>query len=200
MPVTLPPALEPTRRHFLHILEGIDVAPLRAALLAKPHLFGQHCARADAYGSPHTAMTDIWVRYNHIDKLGPTFNDEHDAVWYPAYAELPELNDILFPLMTAVRGERLGGVLITKLPPGGEIAQHVDRGWHAGYYDKFYVAVQNGRGALFHFPEGDIVARPGDCYWFDNSVPHGVVNGSDEDRLALIVCIKTDLFRRLKGD
>lgn len=200
MPVKLPTGPETNRRHFLHIVEGIDVAPLRAALQAKPNLFGQHRARAEAYGSPHTAMSDIWVRYNHIDNLGPHFNDEHDAVWYPAYAELPELDAILFPLMTLVRGERLGGVLITKLPPGGEIAQHVDGGWHAGYYDKFYIAVQNGHGALFNFPSGDIVAQPGDCFWFDNSVPHGVVNGSDEDRLALIVCIKTDLYRRLKSD
>lgn len=184
--------------HFLHIAAGIEVEPLRAALQARPHLLGQHRARAESYQSPHAAMTDIWVRYNHLDKLGPHFNDEHDAVWYPSYSELPELRSILFPLMAFVEGERLGGVLITKLPPGGEIALHVDRGWHAGYYEKFYIAVQNEPGALFHFPEGDLVAQPGDCFWFDNSVPHGVTNGSAADRFALIVCIKTDLFKGLR--
>ena len=182
--------------HYQHIAEEIDVAPLRAALEAKPHLFGQQTARATAYGSPHKAMTDIWVRYNHIDNLGPACNDEHDSVWYPAYAELPELDPILFSLMGFVHGERLGGVLITKLPPGGVIAPHVDTGWHADYYEKFYIAIRNEPGAWFHFPDGDFRARDGDCYWFDNSVTHSVVNGSDHERLALIVCIKTDKFAR----
>lgn len=165
--------------------------PLRAALEAKPHLFGQHTARATAYGSPHTEMSDIWVRYNDIKNLGPAFNDEHDSVWYPAYDELPELRKILFTLMACVEGERLGGVLITKIPPGGQIAPHVDRGWHADYYAKFYIAIQNDPGALFRFPGGDIVATPGDCYWFDNSVTHSVINDSGRDRLALIACVKT---------
>lgn len=181
---------------YQHIATEIDVGPLRAALAAQPYLFGQHRARADAYGSPHRAMSDIWVRYNDIRNFGPHFNDEHDAVWYPAYDQLPELDPILFGLMGFVGGERLGGVLITKLPPGAEIATHVDSGWHADYYEKFYVAVQNAPGAVFRFPSGDIVAQPGDCYWFDNSVPHGVINGSCEDRIALIVCIKTRKYQR----
>lgn len=182
--------------HFLHIAEGIDVAPLRAALAVKPHLFGAHPARACAPGSPHMAMSDIWVRYNAIERLGPQFSDEHDAVWYPAYAELPELAPIIFGLMEHVQGERLGGVLITKLPPGGVIAPHVDRGWHADYYEKFTIAVRNPPGALFRFPDGDMAARDGDCYWFDNSVPHSVINDTAEDRLALIVCIRTARFPR----
>lgn len=184
------------RMDFQHIAKEIDVGPLRAALAAKPHLFGQHTARATAYGSPHQAMSDIWVRYNDIRHLGPTFNDVHDSVWYPSYAELPELDPILFALMGFVHGERLGGVLITKLPPGGSIAAHIDAGWHASYYEKFYIAVENGAGALFRFPSGDIVAQPGDCYWFDNSVPHCVDNGSAADRIALIVCIKTAKYQR----
>lgn len=183
-------------RNFVQIGAGINVAPLCAALDTNRDLFGMHTQRAMAYGSPHAAMSDIWVRYNHIDNFGPQFNDPHDAVWYPAYRRLPELRPLLFDLMAAVEGERLGGVLITKLPPGGVIDAHVDSSWHADYYEKFYIAVKNGPGALFQFPEGAIEANPGDCYWFDNSVPHGVRNDSDGERIALIACIKTDQFKR----
>lgn len=182
--------------NFLHIAAGIDVAPLSAALDAQPDLFGQHNQRAVAYQSPHKAMSDIWVRYNHIDNLGPLFNHEHDAVWYPAYDQLPELAPIIFGLMGFIEGERLGGVLITKIPPGGRIDTHTDTGWHADYYEKFTIAVKSAPGAVFRFPQGDIAAVPGDCYWFDNSVPHSVENNSDEDRIALIVCIKTRKFQR----
>lgn len=179
---------------FQQIAYGLNVEPLRAALAAKPHLFGQHSARVCG-ASPHRSVTDIWVRYNDIANLGPNFNDEHDAVWYPAYAELPELTPILFALVGYVQGERLGGVLITKLPPGGEILPHVDSGWHAGYYDKFYIPVQNDPGALFRFPSGDLIATPGEVYHFNNDIPHSVDNRSMSDRIALIVCIKTDKYK-----
>lgn len=184
--------------HFLPLATGIDVAPLRAALDAQPDLFGVYTDRAAYPGSPHQEMTDIWVRFNALAKRGPEFNAEHDSVWYPAYAALPELKPIIFGLMRAVEGERLGGILITKIPPGGAIAAHVDSGWHAGYYEKFYIAVQNAPGAVFRFPDGDLVAAPGDCYWFNNSVSHSVENNADQERIALIVCIKTDIFKGAK--
>jgi hypothetical protein len=181
--------------HFHHLLHSLPVAPVVAALGAQPHLFGQHPDRARAPNSPHREATDIWLRYNDYRNLGPTFNDEHDSVWYPAWYALPELAPLVFGLMHEVQGERLGGILITKLPPGGQIARHTDHSWHARYYDKFYIALQNAPGSVFSFPDGDIHAQAGDCYWFDNSVPHSVHNQSGQDRLALIVCIKTDLFK-----
>jgi hypothetical protein len=175
---------------FLKIAHGIDMLPLQLALQKKPHLWGQHGARKYAEASPHLAMTDIWVRYNHIDNLGPNFNDEHDSVWYPAINDLPQVRPIVMGLMARVEGERLGGVLITKIPPGGSIAPHVDGGWHAGYYEKYYVAVKNDPGAVFGFPDGDIHANTGDVYWFRNDIPHWVNNDSSDERIAMIACIK----------
>lgn len=181
--------------HF-KIAEGFDVLPLQQALKSNPQLFGQHRQRAEAYISPHTAMSDIWVRYNHIDNYKDLarFNEEHDSVWYPAYREIPEIKPLVFGLMSLVQGERLGGVLITKVPPGGRIEPHTDHGWHAGYYSKFYIPIQNAEGATFSFPDGVIRPSLGDVYWFDNSFPHWVENNSKEDRIALIVCIRTELF------
>lgn len=193
--MTAPPA---PSRHFQPVCRGLDVAALRAALARRPDLFGQHGARAYA-GSPHQGMTDIWVRYNAPYNLGPFFNDEHDPVWYPAWHQLPELHGLVFDLMRRVEGERLGGILITKLPPGASIAPHVDCGWHADYYEKFTIAVANPPGALFRFPDGDIAAENGDCWWFDNSVPHAVDNPTDHERIALIVCIRTALYAHPGG-
>ncbi len=188
------PHLNPPR-HFRHLLHSLPVAPLVAALATQPHLFGQHPERTSAPNSPHREATDIWLRYNDYRNLGPAFNDPHDSVWYPAWHALPELAPLVFDLMHHVAGERLGGILITKLPPGGLIAPHTDHSWHARYYDKFYIALQNAPGSVFCFPDGDIHAQAGDAYWFDNSVPHSVHNHFGQDRLALIVCIKTDQFK-----
>lgn len=181
-------------QNFLKIAEGINVLPLQMALVRQPELFGRHSARADSYQSPHAAMTDIWVRYNAIgnfERDPATFNDEHDSVWYPAAAAIPEARAIALGLMALVGGERLGGVLITKIPPGGRIAPHVDRGWHAEYYDKYFVPIQNDDGAVFGFEDGVIAPKLGDAYWFYNGNPHWVENNSQRDRIAMIVCIRT---------
>lgn len=187
---------------FLQIADNFDVQPLKKALELHTQLFGLFKQRATAYGSPHTDMTDIWVRYNAISNFDPKnparFNEEHDPVWYPSYYALPELKSIIFPLMALTDGERLGGVLITKLAPGGEIKPHTDAGWHAGYYEKFYVPIKNGKGSIFGFPEGDVEAKEGCVYWFRNDVTHWVKNNSGEDRIAMIVCIKTDKYKGLR--
>jgi hypothetical protein len=180
-------------RSFMKIAEGINVLPLQMALARQPELFGRRKQRAEAYVSPHTAMTDIWVRYNDFKNYTDlaTFNDEHDSVWYPEYHAIPQIRPIIFWLMNHVEGERLGGVLITKVPPGGRIEPHTDHGWHAEYYDKYYIPIQNDEGAIFGFEDGVIAPQLGEVYWFRNDVPHWVENNSNRDRISLIVCIRS---------
>lgn len=184
-------------RHFVKAGE-FDVSVLAAELEAQPELWDVHGWRKNLPGGPHARMSDIWIRYNAWHHVGPSFNDEHDSRWYPAYDKLPSLRTIIFPLMAMVRGERLGGVLITRIPPGAGINMHVDRGWHVDYYDKFYVSVQSAPGAKFICHEGGDEAlepKPGECWRFDNRKPHSVFNQSAEDRVTLIVCIRTEKYQ-----
>lgn len=177
-----------------HYSGRLDVGALRIALLAQPELFGRNVERVCS-ASPHRTTTDIWVRYNDRRPFDAgarpwsEFNDEHEGVWYPEADSLP-VREVVFNLMRAVQGERLGGVLITKLPPGQAIEPHVDAGWHAQHYEKFYVAVQNEPGSVFGFPEGEIHAASGEVYWFRNDVTHWVRNDSPVNRLSMIVCIR----------
>ena len=167
----------------------IDVSGLAKTLTENPDLFGRYDWRKEKYA--HTDMRDIWVRYNNPKEIGDTFNDEHSSIWYPVINDIPEVLSICAQLMELTFGERLGGVLITKLPPGGKIKRHIDGGWHAEYYEKFFVPIQNPKGAKFCW--NDVVLEPdaGEVYEFDNSVEHWVENDSEEDRIAMIVCIKT---------
>lgn len=190
-------------RHFLKISEGIDVAPINAELAAHPELWDQFSSRKVSAGTPHSGMSDIWVRYNAIDRLDRanprTFNDEHVPVWYPAWEKLPALRSIIFDLMSEVEGEMLGGVLITRIPPGQGIDKHIDNSWHVAYFDKFYVSLQSAAGAEFSC-EVDGVAetlnpKAGEIWRFDNKKLHWVKNNSDQDRVTLIVCIRTDMFK-----
>jgi len=174
----------------------LDVAALKGALTLMPEEFGKYPQRGEFEGSPHSEMKDIWVRYNNVEpylKSGDfsTFGDEHDSIWYDIADRLPVKN-LLFEIMKEVDGERLGGVLITKLSPGGKIKPHTDAGWHASYYDKYYIPIQNKKGSVFGFEDGIITPEEGDVWWFNNSVRHWVENNTDEDRIAMIVCVKTE--------
>lgn len=190
-------------KYFLKVSEGINVKPLLWQLGSNPDLWDMHRRRKEGPSTPHSKMSDIWVRYNDVEPYEKSgnyagFNDQHFPIWYPAYQRMPALKPLIFNLMAQVDGEHLGGILITRIPPGEKIAQHVDRGWHVEYHDKFYLSVKSGPGAKFICHEGDTEAlepKAGDCWRFDNRLSHSVVNDSNEDRITLIICIRTEKYK-----
>ena len=183
-------------KNFHQIAQGLDVSALRLQIARQPWLWDRNDMRKTWAGTPHRQMSDIWLRYNAWENFRPdepaAFGGEHDSVWYPASDALPAAKPIIHGLMTQVHGERLGGVLITRIPPGGVIEAHTDVGWHPEYYDKFYVQLESGDGADFWCGDESITPKRGDVYFFDNSKIHGVRNNSTEDRMTLIVCIRCD--------
>lgn len=191
-----------TEPFFQWIRAGVEVEPLLAEIDAQPDLWNQHPFRKTFVGTAHSRMDDIWVRYNAYEQLGlhgpAQFGEEHVPVWYPAWERLPALRSIVFDLMADVQGEMLGGIFITRVPPGEGIDPHADRGWHVDYYEKFYLSLRSAPGAEFLCRGGGrteaICPAPGEIYRFDNRRLHWVVNESDEDRVTLIVAIRTDMF------
>jgi len=181
---------------FSKIHSGINVEAAQIELYGNRHLFGEFNARKIS-GPVHAQMDDIWLRYGDIKTMVQTGDyskiaEEHDAIWLQ---DLPECKKICFEVMKIVNGERLGGVLITRLPSGGEILPHKDLyGWHPNYYDKVYVPIENEKGAVFGFDYGDIDPDIGDAWMFDNSFKHWVVNFSNKERIAMIICVKQEKY------
>lgn len=165
-----------------------DVSAALRDIKNHPQVWNVHRMRKDVY--VHNQMSDIWVRYNAIENMGPHFNDEHISVWYPEAKYLPSVVGLVDKVYEYVGGKQLGGVLITKIPPGGRVEPHVDGGWHACYYEKFAVQLKGNLRQAFHFEEVSLSAMPGELYTFDNSRTHWVTNDSMEDRITLIICIK----------
>lgn len=167
----------------------VDVESLRAQLESKSFLWDKNKARRMGPESPHREMTDIWIRAN-PHPTGGDYTREHDSTWFSAFYDLPACRQIIFDVMAAVDGERLGDILITKLPPGKQIYPHADDGWHAKYYKKFYIPIKNEPGAIFGFEDGDINPEIGDVWYFENDKLHWVRNDTDTDRIAMIICIR----------
>lgn len=169
------------------IADGVNIIPMLWALQKNPHLWNADLMRTKDPESPHHEVDDIWVRYSKVAELhGP-----HESSWYPAAEVLP-VRDIIYPLMQFVKGEQLGGVLITRIPAGKSCKPHHDNGWHAQYYQKFCVQIQSAPGQEFCFEDERLEARPGDVYGFRNEFVHWVTNPGEYDRISMICCIKTD--------
>lgn len=184
-------------RNMHMIARGANVAPLVNELHRQPWLWNQVTLRTAPEQSPHHGLDDIWVRYNPLENYDPDkgladFNKEHDARWYPAYYSLPSVRPLVFDLMRLVEGERLGFVLITRIPPGATCKPHVDRGWHAEYYDKYAIQLESAPGQTFQFAGESLCTEPGDVFWFNNLEEHAVFNPTEHDRMTMIVCIRSN--------
>ena len=174
---------------------NFDISEALKEIHAHPELWDEITLRTAHKGVDYFHQSsDIWLRTNDLknyDPLHPAeFVKDHHSVWYPSIEQLPAVKDLIFKVMTLVRGEELGGVLLTRVPVGGMIKPHTDSGWHQEYHEKFAVQIQGNYLQAFHFEDGSLSADPGDVYWFDNSFTHWVTNDSGEDRITLIISIK----------
>jgi hypothetical protein len=172
---------------------GWDVEPLQQQLAAHPDVWNRHTMRTASEGTPHREVDDIWVRYNAWENFSgdaEAFNSEHESEWYPVVAQLPAAWSLARRVARLAGMRKLGGVLITRVPPGGEVKPHVDHGWHAHAHDKIAVQIQGNRGQSFCFDMVSLRTVPGDVYQFDNSFKHWVLNPTDQERITMIVCVR----------
>ena len=180
--------------NFLKIAQNVDVLPLALEIARQPELWNRNDHRLSQTGSPHRETDDIWLRYKvAAEEDKSKFHEPHESVWYPAFYSLPTARKLIFDLMARVEGERLGGILIYRVPAGKQIYVHTDSAWHAQFYEKFNISISSNPNVHFYYPEHDnaMSSNTGDVYWFKNTIPHGVKNMSQNDQIIMTVCIKT---------
>lgn len=171
-----------------------DVTGLLWQLRAHPALWDQNTSRTSPETSPHHGLSDIWARYA---GLGVDGSRPHTSIWYDTPLT-PDLQTLAARLMNMTGGEELGGVLITRIPPGAECKPHTDPGWHARYYEKVAVQIDSAPGQAFMFHGERLESRPGDVFWFDNAHEHWVPNPTKYERITAIFCIRTTMFDDIK--
>lgn len=208
-------------KYLQPMVYGLEIDPVVAELDSHWELWNQYTLRTGGCAPVHNAVSDIWVRYRAWDEwqgiqeeykthcrngmpwnpdaeqrhkwaLADFVAEEHESVWYTAGYQLLALRSLIFELMRHVEAERLGGVLITRIPPGGKVLPHIDRGWHAKYYEKIAVQLKSAPGQAFCYADGRFECPAGTVYAFDNSQEHWVDNDSDVERQTLIICLRRD--------
>lgn len=178
---------------FLRIAHGVDVAPVLMELHRAEHLWDANPMRRTYPGTPHAAMTDITVRYMPEDQVtAAARGKEHRNVFWPAWSALPSLRPLVFNLMARVQAVELGSILITKLPPGGEILPHSDAGsWAPEYYNmKCHMTLAGS--SLSKCEDEEIRMVQGDVWTFDNLLIHSVLNVGAGERICCIVSMRCD--------
>lgn len=180
---------------FIQLATQVETLPLRLELERNAAtLWDADPTRRTYPNTPHGQMVDICVRYMepHLLTDLQVRKGEHRNVFWPAWYELPALRPVVFGLMTRVQAVELGSILITKLPPGGRILPHSDKGsWAAEYYNtKAHWTVQ---GEAFVTCD-NVTAKfeSGTVWTFDNLLQHDIVNEGYDDRVCVIVSMRCD--------
>ena len=179
---------------FLRIAHGADVMPVLLDLQRAPHLWDQNRTRREYPDTPHGQMTDIWVRFRPARDIVDldSHREEYRCVFWPAWRELPALRPLVFAMMSRVSAVELGSILITRLPPGGEILTHSDRGgWAPEFYNtKCHLTLA---GSSRSTCDGETVAMSqGEVWTFDNLLSHSIANAGDCDRIVCIVSMRCE--------
>ena len=178
-------------KYFQQIASYKDFGPLIAQLDSQPELWNENAWRRTAGNGAHQQMRDIWLRYGRVPE---DVQIPHFAKWFPAYYKLPALRPLIFDAMRQVEATHLGGCLITRIPPGGRVGTHVDRGWHPEFYNcKMYFVLKSNPQCIFRVGDERVAMNVGDIWRVNNLVEHDVVNDGDSERMTLIVCTKQEI-------
>lgn len=192
-------------KNFMKLAQ-VDVAPLMLSIRRRPELWHEDTFLRHYPQGPFGETESIMLRFPKIadfskDKSGRKIEkykknllpgyDQHESEDKPAFKLLTEARPIIFALMSMTQGERLGRVMINKIIPGGRIFPHADTPVHAEYYSRFHVVLQSQPGVVFRCDDEQVFMGTGEVWWFNNKLEHEVINNSSDDRIHMIVDIRT---------
>lgn len=189
--------------NFFRIGSGLKTNPLLLAIRRRPELWREDTFLRDYPQGPFGEIESIMLRFpvkrvleQEADVRAveagehPTI-DQHENIDYPAYKLLPEARPLIMGLMAEVSGERLGRVMINKMRPGGRIFPHADTPFHADYYSRFHIVLASAPGSEFRCGDEKVCMGTGEVWWFNNKLEHEVKNNSGQDRIHMIVDVRT---------
>ena len=167
--------------------------PLLNEIMRQEHLWKADTYLRDYPQGPFGDTETIFVRFPpaSVSELERGLRDQHECVWMDGAIHLPSARPLVLGLMAMVGGERLGRVMINKIKPGGRIYPHADTPAHAEYWDRYHMVLKSGPGCNFRAGDETIHMPPCTVWWFQNAIEHEVVNNSADDRIHMVVDIRT---------
>lgn len=197
-------------KNFLKLADQVDVMPLLLAIQRRGDLWAEDTFLRHYKQGPFEDVQTIFLRFPervvfddddeaeqerkielYKANMLPGF-DQHESIDYPNYALFPEARELVRALMTRVSGVRLGRVMINKVSPGGRIYPHADSPEHANYWNnRLHVVLQSLPGNDFRCVDEHVHMQKGEVWWFDHRLEHEVINNSADDRIHLLIDIRS---------
>jgi outer membrane protein assembly factor BamB/orotate phosphoribosyltransferase len=177
--------IEPAPKEcFLRISAHHDVQQIQQEILTQPELWSADTARQRKI-TVQRETESIFLRgaLRSGDATGSTDDIQESettrfAEHFPATLRWVEN-------IAAQRGQQLGRALLAKLPPGGRVYPHVDRGAYYAARDRFHLVIFSA-GSRMTCGNEQAIMQEGELWWFDNKQPHAALNPSAQPRIHLI--------------
>jgi hypothetical protein len=192
-------------RNFLKIADGLDVMPLLVALYHYDK--SDNIWQADTYlrdypQGPFGDTESVILRFPKRSVLETEealkdyekHFDQHENFDQPVFKVLPQARPIIFNLMAYIQGERLGRCMINKLKPGGRVYPHADTPVHADYWDRYHIVLKSLPGNSFRCGNETVGMKSGEIWWFNNKLEHEVINNSADDRINMVIDVRTSKY------
>lgn len=184
-------------RNFHKIGEGWAVLPLLHAVQRHSELWNAQTFRTKFPNTPHADADDIWLRFTdeeNCKSVGNVIGDQF-PVWQPAARIIwTYAKPLVLDLMRGVEAYELGRVLVTRLAPGKRILPHADKdGEYVQEPDRarYHIVLQGLPGSLYTTGNETVQMKTGDVWWFNAHEVHEVMNNSVDDRIHLLVDVRT---------
>lgn len=190
-------------RNFDRIGWDVDVSRLRHQIIRNWQLWNQNDFRTEYPNTPHVDVDDIWLRFSAKENLVTTTRviGDDKPVFYPAWDILSEAKPLVKGVMAATGAYELGRVLISRIPPGGQILPHRDNDGdyvHQNDIARYHLVIQGSPGNLYRCGEPDtpgdaeeVHMLTGELWWFSALKLHSVINASEDDRIHMMVDVRT---------
>ena len=174
----------PRKTDSVRKLGGVDVAALRAAVLAMP----AGAWEAENAGKPNRFET-LDATQHVIFRFVDNFLDWSAAHDRPMWAEWRPLLEPVLKAATADYGYARGTyprIMLARMAPGGVIRPHRDTNPAAKWPHKIHVPIQTNEGVTFYVDGIGYRLEEGEAVEVNNMGLHAVENRGATDRIHLI--------------
>lgn len=172
-------------QHFKCLKSGVPVQHLLDEIAAVPNAWGLNQGRQGKIKVQREADS-IPIRGLRKSKVrGRDKWDVHESRFTYISANFPRVRDCLQVLAQELNGE-LSRAKVVRLPPGGQVYPHRDRGEYYRIRDRYHLVLESAEGNYLECGGERLWMQPGELWWFDNKQEHAAGNDSTSERIHFI--------------
>ena len=180
------------------LIANVDIADIVAEVEVKHDLFFVDTSRQKNVPEQRETLT-IYLRSG-VKPYPPGVEgrDVHESRRTKMYEKFPVATRFL-EAFVAETGSELGRATIVSLRPQGKVYRHIDRGEYYRVRDRYHLVLKSKLGSVLISGDEQVRLKVGECWWFNNHVPHEAYNDSDEPRIHMIFdVLPKDLVGKVK--